>query len=125
MRAEQIAAGRARWQARYDAARKRDADFTTLSGVPVEPVYGPPDGLDYPGFERIGWPGEYPFTRGLYPAGYRSRTWTIRQFSGFGNARQTNERYRMLLGRRRRGPVGGVRHADADGARLRRSDGAR
>ncbi len=51
-----------------------------------------------PGFERIGWPGEYPFTRGLYPAGYRGRAWTIRQFSGFGNARQTNERYKMLLG---------------------------
>jgi methylmalonyl-CoA mutase N-terminal domain/subunit len=51
-----------------------------------------------PGFERIGWPGEYPFTRGLYPAGYRGRAWTIRQFSGFGNARQTNERYQMLLG---------------------------
>jgi methylmalonyl-CoA mutase N-terminal domain/subunit len=50
-----------------------------------------------PGFERIGWPGEYPFTRGLYPAGYRGRAWTIRQFSGFGNARQTNERYKMLL----------------------------
>jgi methylmalonyl-CoA mutase N-terminal domain/subunit len=51
-----------------------------------------------PGFDRIGWPGEYPFTRGLYPAGYRGRAWTIRQFSGFGNARQTNERYKMLLG---------------------------
>ena len=97
MRAEDIAAGRARWQARYDAARKRDADFTTLSGTPVEPVYGPPEGVDYPGFERIGWPGEYPFTRGLYPTGYRGRTWTIRQFAGFGNARQTNQRYRMLL----------------------------
>ena len=51
-----------------------------------------------PGFDRIGWPGEYPFTRGLYPTGYRGRAWTIRQFSGFGNARQTNERYKMLLG---------------------------
>ena len=51
-----------------------------------------------PGFERIGWPGEYPYTRGLYPTGYRGRTWTIRQFAGFGNARQTNERYRMILG---------------------------
>jgi methylmalonyl-CoA mutase N-terminal domain/subunit len=50
-----------------------------------------------PVFERIGWPGEYPFTRGLYPAGYRGRAWTIRQFSGFGSARQTNERYKMLL----------------------------
>jgi methylmalonyl-CoA mutase N-terminal domain/subunit len=98
MHADEIAAGRERWQARYDAARKRDADFTTLSGAPVEPAYGPPDGVDYPGFERIGWPGEYPYTRGLYPTGYRGRTWTIRQFAGFGNARQTNERYKMILG---------------------------
>src|ERR687894_2305174 len=98
MNAEEIAAGRARWQARYDAARKRDADFTTLSGMAVDPVYGPPPGADVPGFERIGWPGEFPFTRGLYPTGYRGRTWTIRQFAGFGNARQTNERYKMILG---------------------------
>lgn len=64
MNADEIAAGRARWQARYDAARKRDADFTTLSGIPVEPVYGPPEGVAYPGFDRIGWPGEFPYTRG-------------------------------------------------------------
>jgi len=89
---------RQRWQHRYDQARIRDADFTTLSGLEVDPVYGPPPGAVIPGFERIGWPGEYPFTRGLYPAGYRGRAWTIRQFSGFGNARQTNERYKMLLG---------------------------
>src|ERR687893_623722 len=98
MNAKEIAAGRARWQARYDAARKRDADFTTLSGMAVDPVYGPPPGADVPGFERIGWPGEYPYTRGLYPTGYRGRTWTIRQFAGFGNARQTNERYKLILG---------------------------
>ncbi|GAA3457594.1 acyl-CoA mutase large subunit family protein [Dactylosporangium matsuzakiense] len=98
MDAHDIAAGRARWQRRYDDARKRDADFTTLSGSPVEPVYGPPEGVEVPGFERIGWPGEYPYTRGLHPTGYRGRTWTIRQFSGFGNAQQTNARYKMLLG---------------------------
>ena len=68
----------------------RDADFTTLSGVEVEPAYGT---------DESEWPGEFPFTRGLYPTGYRGRTWTIRQFAGFGNARQTNERYRMILGR--------------------------
>ena len=96
--------GRQRWQRRYDASRVRDADFTTLSGLEVDPVYGPPDGAVVPGFERIGWPGEYPFTRGLYPGGYRGRTWTIRQFSGFGNAVQTNERYKMLL----RGGGGGL-----------------
>jgi methylmalonyl-CoA mutase N-terminal domain/subunit len=98
MDARDIAAGRDRWQARYDAARKRNADFTTLSGMPVEPVYGPPEGAVVPGFERIGWPGEFPYTRGLYPTGYRGRTWTIRQFAGFGNAQQTNERYKMILG---------------------------
>ncbi|WP_457252406.1 acyl-CoA mutase large subunit family protein [Pedococcus sp. P5_B7] len=93
--------GAARWQARYDAAQAkgqvRDADFTTLSQMEVEPVYGPADGSEVP--ERIGWPGEYPFTRGLYPTGYRGRTWTIRQFAGFGNAVQTNERYKMILER--------------------------
>jgi methylmalonyl-CoA mutase, N-terminal domain len=98
MDARDIAAGRERWQARYDAARTRDADFTTLSGMSVEPAYGPADGESVPGFERIGWPGEFPYTRGLYPTGYRGRTWTIRQFAGFGNARQTNERYQMILG---------------------------
>jgi methylmalonyl-CoA mutase N-terminal domain/subunit len=96
--------GRQRWQRRYDASRVRNADFTTLSGLAVDPVYGPPDGGVVPGFERIGWPGEYPFTRGLYPGGYRGRAWTIRQFSGFGNATQTNERYKMLL----RGGGGGL-----------------
>src|SRR5436309_9500511 len=93
-----ITAGRERWQARYDAAVRRDADFTTLSGLEVDPAYGPPEGADVPGFERIGWPGEYPYTRGLYPTGYRGRTWTIRQFAGSGNAAQTNERYKLILG---------------------------
>src|SRR5918996_983492 len=99
MDAEQIAAGRSRWQQRYDASRRREADFTTLSGTEVEPVYGPPEGYDDPRMERIGWPGEFPFTRGLYATGYRGRSWTIRQFAGFGNAQQTNERYKMILNR--------------------------
>ena len=47
--------------------------------------------------ERIGWPGEFPFTRGLHATGYRGKPWTIRQFAGFGNAEQTNERYKMIL----------------------------
>jgi methylmalonyl-CoA mutase, N-terminal domain len=81
---------RERWQQRYAAARVRDADFTTLSGLEVEPAYGTDDSE---------WPGEFPFTRGLYPSGNRGRTWTIRQFAGFGNAQQTNERYKMILGR--------------------------
>jgi methylmalonyl-CoA mutase N-terminal domain/subunit len=85
-----MSTARERWEQRYAAARTRDADFTTLSGMEVEPAYGTDDSE---------WPGEYPFTRGLYPQGYRGRTWTIRQFAGFGNAEQTNERYRMILGR--------------------------
>ncbi|WP_137122856.1 acyl-CoA mutase large subunit family protein [Segeticoccus rhizosphaerae] len=95
--------GRSRWQERYDDAlakgRVRDADFTTLSGVEVDPVYGPDAAAEAADerMERIGWPGEYPFTRGLYPTGYRGRAWTIRQFAGFGNAEQTNERYKMIL----------------------------
>jgi methylmalonyl-CoA mutase N-terminal domain/subunit len=79
---------RSRWQARYEKSRVREADFTTLSGLEVEPAYGTDDSE---------WPGEFPFTRGLYPTGYRGRTWTIRQFAGFGNAQQTNERYKMIL----------------------------
>src|SRR3954451_3483512 len=81
---------RDRWQERYARSRVRDADFTTVSGMPVEPAYGTDDSE---------WPGEFPFTRGLYATGYRGRTWTIRQFAGFGNARQTNERYKMILNR--------------------------
>jgi methylmalonyl-CoA mutase N-terminal domain/subunit len=96
--AESVEAGRQRWQRRFADSRIRAADFSTLSGLDVDPVYGPPEGSVVPDFDRIGWPGEYPFTRGLYPSGYRGRAWTIRQFSGFGNARQTNERYKMLLG---------------------------
>jgi methylmalonyl-CoA mutase N-terminal domain/subunit len=95
--ASEIEAGRRRWQERFDASRTRDADFTTLSGVEVDPVYGPPAGTAYDGFERIGWPGEFPFTRGLHATGFRGKPWTIRQFAGFGNAKQTNERYRMIL----------------------------
>jgi methylmalonyl-CoA mutase N-terminal domain/subunit len=97
-----VQTGRQRWQRRYDealaAGQVRSADHTTLSGLDLAPTYGPADESD-PGFDRIGWPGEYPFTRGLYASGYRGRLWTIRQFAGFGNARQTNERYRMLLER--------------------------
>jgi methylmalonyl-CoA mutase N-terminal domain/subunit len=93
--------GRERWRARYEdakrAGRVRDADITTLSGVEVDPVYGPPEGETVQDFDRIGWPGEFPFTRGLHATGYRGRNWTVRQFAGFGNAEQTNKRFRDIL----------------------------
>ena len=92
---------RQRWQQRYESAlaggKVRDADFTTLSGVKVDPVYGPREGESVAGFERIGWPGEYPFTRGVHPDMYRTRKWTMRQYAGYATAKETNERYKMIL----------------------------
>src|ERR671915_152833 len=82
------------WRRRYAATPERDAQFTTLSGVPIRPLYTPDD---LPDPERIGLPGEYPFTRGVYPSMYRGRLWTMRQFAGFGTAEETNERFRYLL----------------------------
>jgi methylmalonyl-CoA mutase N-terminal domain/subunit len=91
----EIAAQRARWQERYDAAPKLQRDFSTLSGEPVEAVYGPTGPDDR--MERIGWPGEYPFTRGIHASGYRGKPWTIRQFAGFGMVKQTNLLYKRIL----------------------------
>jgi methylmalonyl-CoA mutase, N-terminal domain len=83
------------WRQRYDATPERDASFTTLSGEPIRPLYGPEDVGPFE--ERIGFPGEFPFTRGVYPSMYRGRLWTLRQFAGFGTAEETNERFRYLL----------------------------
>jgi methylmalonyl-CoA mutase, N-terminal domain len=80
------------------APRSTPSTRSTLGGLPLQPVYGPSGtAADDPALARIGRPGEFPFTRGLYSTGYRGRPWTIRQFAGFGNANQTNERYRMIL----------------------------
>jgi methylmalonyl-CoA mutase N-terminal domain/subunit len=85
-----------RWyRERFAATPERDALFTTLSGEPVRPLYGPEDVGSFE--EQIGFPGEFPFTRGVYPSMYRGRLWTMRQFAGFGTAEETNERFRYLL----------------------------
>ncbi|MFA5785818.1 MAG: methylmalonyl-CoA mutase family protein [Actinomycetota bacterium] len=84
------------WQRRV-AGKERDAEFTTLSGEPVPALVTPLDRLDDGFFDKIGMPGAYPYTRGVYPTMYRGRLWTIRQFAGFGSAEQTNERYHYLL----------------------------
>jgi methylmalonyl-CoA mutase N-terminal domain/subunit len=73
---------------------ERDALFTTLSGEPIRPLYTE---TDLPPAEEIGLPGEFPFTRGVYPSMYRGRLWTMRQFAGFGTAEETNQRFRYLL----------------------------
>ena len=101
---------RSRWQARYDASRVRERRLH--DPVRDEGRAGVRPGRDGSPSE---WPGEFPFTRGLYPTGYRGRTWTIRQFAGFGNAQQTNERYRMILGRGGGGLSRRLRHAHPDG----------
>src|SRR5213083_1857201 len=81
------------WLAAYGATPERDAEFLTLSGEPVRPLYTEADIAD----SQIGLPGQYPFTRGVYPSMYRGRLWTMRQFAGFGTAEETNERFRYLL----------------------------
>jgi methylmalonyl-CoA mutase N-terminal domain/subunit len=76
---------------------ERGGELTsTISGLPNEPLYAPENvGVDYA--RDLGYPGEYPFTRGVYPSMYRGRLWTMRQFAGFGTAAETNERFRYLL----------------------------
>src|SRR6478609_82323 len=73
----------------------QQAERTTLSGEPIKALYGPEDAPDHA--SEIGAPGEFPFTRGVYPSMYRGRLWTMRQFAGFGTAEETNERFRYLL----------------------------
>ncbi len=76
---------------------EREGEFSTLSGIPVRCVYDPTDvaGLDY--LRDLGYPGQYPYTRGIYATGYRGKLWTMRQFSGFGLAEETNARFKYLL----------------------------
>ncbi len=77
---------------------ERDTDFSTVSDLPIEPLYTAEDlGHAWDPGERLGFPGEYPYTRGIHPSMYRSRLWTMRQFAGFGSAAQTNQRFKYLL----------------------------
>ncbi|HTF26506.1 MAG TPA: methylmalonyl-CoA mutase family protein [Candidatus Limnocylindria bacterium] len=76
---------------------ERKERFTTLSGIPLERVYTPDAVVDSETEASIGFPGEYPFTRGIYPTMYRGRLWTMRQYAGFGSAVESNQRYRYLL----------------------------
>jgi methylmalonyl-CoA mutase N-terminal domain/subunit len=91
-----------RWEREvYEPARRklpeRQHDFSTTSGIPIKALYTPEDreGHDYE--REVGYPGEYPFTRGVQPTMYRGRFWTMRQYAGFGTAEESNARYRYLL----------------------------
>jgi methylmalonyl-CoA mutase N-terminal domain/subunit len=88
------------WTADYEATPKRDdTDFTTVSGRPIRPLYTSLDTRNDEYLRDLGLPGEYPFTRGPYQTMYRTRLWTMRLFSGFATAEETNERYKFLLER--------------------------
>ncbi|TMK85263.1 MAG: methylmalonyl-CoA mutase [Actinobacteria bacterium] len=86
-----------RWMEHYRKAGERDADFETLSGEPLEPLYGPEHVKDLDYDRDLGYPGHYPMTRGVYHTMYRGRLWTMRQFAGYGTAKETNARYKFLL----------------------------
>ena len=85
---------REQWQEEFDSGRVRDVDYETMSGVPLDPLYSPAnDDVS----ETVGWPGQYPYTRGVHPSGYRGRLWTMRMFAGFGTPESTNQRFKEIL----------------------------
>jgi len=86
------------WRAQFESGTKRPGAIDrTISDVALKPIYAPEDleGVDYD--RDLSYPGQYPFTRGIHATGYRGKLWTMRQFAGFGTAKQTNERYKFLL----------------------------
>ena len=96
--AEKNRGARRRWEEEVKASGKiRPVKFTTVSGEPIEMLYGPDDIHEINFLSEIGFPGEYPYTRGIHPTGYRGRLWTMRQFAGFGTPEDTNARYHYLL----------------------------
>jgi methylmalonyl-CoA mutase N-terminal domain/subunit len=90
-------AGQKRWAEELARSPARAQPPTTVSGRPIEPLYTPNDVSDVDLETDLGYPGQYPFTRGVHASMYRGRLWTMRQFAGFGTPRQTNERFRFLL----------------------------
>ena len=84
-----------RWEREIAAAPRQPP--TTVSGVPIEPLYTPESLNGFDPETDLGYPGQYPFTRGVHATMYRGRLWTMRQFAGFGTPRQTNERFKFLL----------------------------
>ncbi|MBM3293995.1 MAG: methylmalonyl-CoA mutase [Candidatus Aminicenantes bacterium] len=85
------------WEPKFGRSELRDADFTSISGRPLRPLYTADDLAGLDGDDVLGFPGEYPYTRGVHPSMYRGKLWTMRQFSGMGTAEQTNARYKFLL----------------------------
>jgi len=99
---KRIAEERKRWESTtvpkwIETRPERQKEFYTISGIPVKRIYTPEDIKDMDYMRDLGFPGEYPFTRGIHATMYRGRIWTMRQFSGFGTAEQTNKRFKYLL----------------------------
>src|SRR5213596_1574982 len=90
-------AAQERWERENAAAPLREQPPTTVSSVPIDALYTPDSLPDFDYDADLGYPGQYPFTRGVHASMYRSRLWTMRQFAGFGTARQTNQRFKFLL----------------------------
>ena len=94
--------GKERWEREtyrpfVDKTPERDVRFESLSGLPLQPLYTPEDTRAGSYDDKLGYPGEYPFTRGVYPTMYRGRLWTMRMFAGFGRPEDTNARFKYLL----------------------------
>src|SRR5512141_1893393 len=98
---ERVRTAKEEWRKKAAAAFAKTPpwrrDFTTVSSADVNTLGTPDDlaGFDY--VRDLGWPGEFPYTRGVQPTMYRGKPWTLRQFAGFGTAKQTNERFKQLL----------------------------
>src|SRR2546425_11572065 len=87
---------------------ERRKEFVTTSSRPVKRLYTPLDLAGKTDRERLGSPGEFPFTRGIHPTMYRGRLWTMRMFAGYGSAEDTNRRFKYLISHRETGPSGAV-----------------
>ena len=94
---DELRARLASWEREYAGIRERDALFTTISGREVKPLFTPLDVASSSYEDNVGFPGDFPYTRGPYTTMYRTRLWTMRQFAGFATAEETNQRYKYLL----------------------------
>jgi len=95
----EIKKGKEKWLEKRSQMKDRDFKFETVSCMPVKDIYTPEDVADLDYMRDLGYPGKYPFTRGVQPNMYRGRLWTMRQFAGFGTAKESNQRYKFLLSR--------------------------
>ena len=95
---ENITQARKDWEKQLEGKKERLDDFITTSSVPIDRLYTPEDISDFDYLEKLNFPGQYPFTRGVQPTMHRGRLWTMRQFAGFGTAEETNQRFKFLIG---------------------------